>query len=597
MEKGRNPSMIIAELIEQDLTEVENHFKQWLILIFDNYQIKDFLELCEDNVAWLKMTEIGRFKTVAFEAKYFSKKNLPNYVKMISEIWKDNKGINLFDFFDTVLRKNLNNNFKFLEGFEDIIYSDTKEVIFVILIASILTILYIQQSDEDSDMKIFEMITEMEPESQEFLKLQFKMILELFSSLNQKSEEKIYENKHFITEPSLGSGKRVSNFADIQILKKVEDQQKIIEDLEKENDDMRDILNKVKNDLEEKEKTVHEQEIKIKQLTFSREDLLSKLKNKKFDLIDNEISEKNEEIEQLKREIQILEENLEQKDRDEEDRKDEILKLNLKLENYKKEFESTKKDLAHRQNADNANNKNSELIKNDFEDIKNKYINLQEKSIQDKEKCLHLEVKLGQLKIEIQNLKLENQDLEFKIKELDNGDLGDSEIYLDDLENITEELNSEKYFDEMNKENEDDSSNEKYKKMFKNYEKKCLNRIKILLNENGEYKLKSEEYSKENDMLKDELEEMQEKINDLENNMVGDFISKNKELQNIFSKTNENSSEIAQDLLKNIMKKEHEIERLIMNRRKLREKQTDMEAGNLENIQLIYTLLENYVTV
>lgn len=50
---------------------------------------------------------------------------------------------------------------------------------------------------------------------------------------------------------------------------------------------------------------------------------------------------------------------------------------------------------------------------------------------------------------------------------------------------------------------------------------------------------------KENDNLKLELEEMQEKIGDLENDIVGDFIKSNEELKVIFGKMNENSSEIA----------------------------------------------------
>ncbi len=142
----------------------------------------------------------------------------------------------------------------------------------------------------------------------------------------------------------------------------------------------------------------------------------------------------------------------------------------------------------------------------------------------------------------------------------------------------------------------EDKLRAKFKILLESYQSKCLNRIKIFLSEKKETKEKYDGFIRENDVLKEELDEMQEKIRDLENNVVEDFITGNEELQRLFRTTNENSSEIAQDLLKNIMKKEHEIERLRLNRRKMLEEQIELEASTLAQIEMIYSLSKNFIS-
>ncbi len=158
MDSYRSPEGIIRDLLDQDWAEVEKFFRKWLDVVFEDYNIKDFDELVEDKIAWMKFAELAKFKTVAFEAKYFSNKNLENYVKMIQDIWKENKRLDLFEFFDRELRKDFSEDFKFVTDFKAIIYSDTQEVVFVIIVATVLSLLLVQQSEEDSDFKIFELI-------------------------------------------------------------------------------------------------------------------------------------------------------------------------------------------------------------------------------------------------------------------------------------------------------------------------------------------------------------------------------------------------------------------------------------------------------
>lgn len=70
--------------------------------------------MAENNILWKDLAEKCRFKTFAFEAEFFLKKNIKNYVMMLSEIWETNKGVNLFEIFSDILKENFNENFDFV---------------------------------------------------------------------------------------------------------------------------------------------------------------------------------------------------------------------------------------------------------------------------------------------------------------------------------------------------------------------------------------------------------------------------------------------------------------------------------------------------
>lgn len=70
-----------------NIEDIENHFKKWINYLFKDYQIESFIEVADNNVTWMRLAEIARFKTIAFEAEFFNKKNLENYVKMLVDIW------------------------------------------------------------------------------------------------------------------------------------------------------------------------------------------------------------------------------------------------------------------------------------------------------------------------------------------------------------------------------------------------------------------------------------------------------------------------------------------------------------------------------
>lgn len=70
-------------------SDFERNMIIWINAIFKDYDVKDFMELMENKVVWMKMADSAKFKTVAFESKFYSQKNIENYVKMLAEIWEE----------------------------------------------------------------------------------------------------------------------------------------------------------------------------------------------------------------------------------------------------------------------------------------------------------------------------------------------------------------------------------------------------------------------------------------------------------------------------------------------------------------------------
>jgi len=70
-----------------NMEDVETHFLKWINYLFKDYQINSLIEVADNSVIWMKLAEIARMKTIAFEAEFFNKKTIENYVKMLEEIW------------------------------------------------------------------------------------------------------------------------------------------------------------------------------------------------------------------------------------------------------------------------------------------------------------------------------------------------------------------------------------------------------------------------------------------------------------------------------------------------------------------------------
>ena len=49
--------------------------------------------MADNNIVWMKIAEMSHYKSIAFDADFFTKKNIENFVNMIDEIWNNDKNI------------------------------------------------------------------------------------------------------------------------------------------------------------------------------------------------------------------------------------------------------------------------------------------------------------------------------------------------------------------------------------------------------------------------------------------------------------------------------------------------------------------------
>ena len=628
---------ILMKLVNDDF---EIAVCDWLTRSLKIGTINSFSDFVENNAAWLQLATMMKFKTLAFETDYFSNKNLPNYVKMLSFIWNSEQEIDVFGYFRNYLAELFNPDFDFVKNFEACLYSHTHEIVQILLVVSILTFCMIAQRENSTEQveKLLFNLDELEEKDAKLLKKEFKQIFGMFEQIQEQFlEESKLDDSRFKTTPAQRN-RNQTTVATYQIAKKVEEQQKVIDSLENENEELKGKAHKLEIEVSDKDRIIEEQEMKIKQLNFSRTDMLEKLKNKKFDMINEEIADKEREIHDLKERIGIIEAKYQQRLKDAEEAKDSMELKVHQLENYKVEFENLKKAFdIQKSNVQNMENSITTEELEKYEKLKDQYYKLQEATLEDKQKYLELEMNVSELNMKIQKLTLENQDLQFKVQEMeDNASLIGSEVYVEDYEEIKEELSVANHLkkytgetaaeDELNlqnelnkkgevtpfeitenKENGDTGeenekeilANKTVKKVFRDYEKKCLHRIKMMANEIREYKTKLDEVLVDLEETKDENDELVEKTTDLENRVVNEFIRETKELREMVydGENRKDSSDIAQDLLKNIVKKDYEIARMRINRKKQLKEMIGVEAKCTEKIDMLYTILATFLNL
>jgi len=623
-------SEIVAKLMAINGDEVETYICEWLTRLLKNHTVKNLLDLAENNSVWLELAELGKFKTVALEAPYFSNKNLPNFVKLLDIIWQREKGIHLFSYFKDYLAEVFNPDFVFVENFEDCIYSHTHEIVHIIVISFLLTCMMILHThhSEDGLEQLFDCLDDMDDEIKTLLKEEFQLIIELYDCIEEDFiEESIIPEQNQPDVANVNRARGLTSVAEQHIVKKVEEFQKTIDELKAENQELKSKTNSLLNELSEKDNIITEQDMKLKQLEFARNDLLDKLKNKQFEMINEEIKDKQKEIDDLKETLANIENKYQKRLRDAEETKDELAKKLHQMENYKSEFETLRRATESQRREVKDNTSDEEIAK-----LREQIIKLQQKSLDDKQRCLNFEMQVSEITMQAQRLRLENQDLIYRIKELENDrSLGSSEIYVDDFEAIKEELNAAKHYKKLNQSNENkdtdnildqidkhgetkispftepsdlndtdkEYSKKRVEQLFTDYEKKCLHRIKMILKEFHEYKEKLSETLKELEDLKEYTEELEEKIGNLETRAVENIVISSKELKELIynvKNSERDSSEIAQDLLKNIVRKDHEIARLRHNRKRRQKELLDLETSYTDKISLIYEIIENYVS-
>lgn len=623
----------ISDCIEKLLEEKEGlevAVLSWMSEVLKMGAINSFIELAEQPSFLEKFAVITKLHNILPNHEYYKNPDIVKFVSMLSEIWRVQKDIKVFSFFDAYFRKELSPTFTFETDFESLLFTHSDKVIYTIIVASILSICLVNDDNEEDDLVIFECLEHLEQSVQGVLKNEFKMILELFDSIGMTEDE-----NHSVVSPySTERTKRTATQIELNYVRKVEELQKANEKYSGKVKRYKEMTKNLQHDVTLKDKIIEEQNKKISHLTFAREDLLEKLKSKNLEFINAEIQEKDSEIQKLKENHALLEKNMAKKIREIEDENENLHKKIHQLENYKVEFETIKSQ------QQEASRKNSEdFVRTKKEDagqlatenaqLREQVKQLQAAKIADKEKCVNLEMMIASLNKEITAVTLEKLDLENKLIDLPDNGFSNSEIYLQDYQQLIQELSSQKYvnrlkevykslsvmelqndiisMDELHGEGNGYSAHNKglanpyviqrSAEIFVEYQKQCVAKVKLLLRELNEYKDQAYNALKDVEALKDSIEELEERANTNDNDIVVNLLIGDNDLAHIYRQVRDShldSSEIAQHLLKVITQKEAEILRVRRSRKRMQREVIAMDASKTECNHLIYTTLVNY---
>jgi len=623
----------ISECIEKLLEEkegLETAVLSWMSEVLKMGVINSFLELAEQSSFLEKFAIITKLHNIIPNHEYYKQPDIVKFVGMLSEIWKAQKDIRVFSYFDNYFRKELSPTFTFESDFESLLFTHSEKVIYTIVVVSILSICLVNDDNEEDDLIIFECLENLDQPIQAILKNEFKMILELFDSICSTEEE-----NHSVVSPySTERTKRTATQIELNYVRKVEELQKANEKYSGKIKRYKDMIKGLQHDVALKDKVIEEQKKKINHLTFAREDLLEKLKSKNLEFINAEIQDKDAEIQKLKDNYVHLEKTMARKIREIEDDNENLHKKIHQLENYKVEFETIKsqQNEAFRKNSEDQIRTKKEdggqLAAENFQ-LREQVKQLQAAKIADKEKCLSLEMMIASLNKEVTAITLEKLDLENKLIDLPENGFNGSEIYLQDHQQLIQKLSSKKYvnrlkevckslsalelqndlisMDELHQEGNGFSANNKALpnphviqrsvEIFVEYQKHCIAKVKLLLGELNGYKDQAYTALKDVEALKDSMEELEERANTNDNHIVVNLLIGDNDLAHIYRQIRDShldSSEIAQHLLKVITQKEAEILRIRRTRRRIQREVIAMDAAKTECNHLIYTTLLNY---
>jgi len=647
------PPAAISSLSKQASTLVDQLFADssefvpallaWLSKVLADEPILSLTHLADHDQVFRKFAEATNLLNAIPLSAYMNCPSLSNYVLHLQEIWKDLKDFSIFPIFTSYLKQVINQGFEFETDFDTVIYSYTSQIFGVILTTSLLTVLLVNQDEDEERLILLQKSDDLSLEYREAFEQGMEKILLLYEEL-MASTDNLDIGVTSICNLGAESRRRITTINDIQMCRKVEDQQLIIDTLHRENDNFKLENSKLIGQLNEFKKKLADAEQKINHLSFARNDLLEKIRHHSFNFEQDSLKEKEEEISRLKETLKQKERLFRGSIRELEDDREFLHKKIHQLENYKTQLESTtsQRNISMSFDRGDCLSDSSRLIE-EIKELKTKCAKLEQTCLRDKERCLHLEMDILRLSKEIDAARNDKREVEFRFREMASisqiNNISDSND--ENFADIAEELSVNKVFDKFNRNlsklSSDDESHLKINSQYSkakplntsssgnennpnqhnscttnmtaiqqevkiclvNYEKKCLNKIKVILKSVEEAKDTIKELTKENEDMRNQIEDLQERAHDLESMTLDRFLGQNQELQSLlgnFDAQNKDHSSVAQDLLKAVMRKDLEIARLNQNKRKLYNETLITEGRCLESMSLMYTAVQSFIS-
>lgn len=572
---------LVGQLYEGLNETLESHYCEWLDVLLKTDAIRSFMDLAELPIHFVKLTELLGLDPAKIDHPYAYSKDLGNLVDFLASLWKAKFGFEIFSIFDAHFRKGMSSTFVFQKQFLDVVYSHTRDVVFAIIVVIFLT----YPNETDHEVPVFEESIEGLPKNT-FESLKPNLAI-LFDELAEAVSEQA--KKADVSQEK-------KPFVDKQMFARLEAQQVQIQALEQEREEQLVKTAELEKKIADMVHELEEKEKQVRNLTYTRDDMFEKLKNRNAEIVSEEVRERDAEIKHLKDDLQDVERKRSIEAQQWRDDKDSLMRRLQMLDNIRADFESKVEESAGRTSDEDAAKLREKLA-----EVQNQYIG-------EKERCINLEIECNKLQLDIAALKNSKQDLEFKVRELGGEAQNTSDIYDEDYDRIEHDLNPESELKQLKSDGIDGEElmsptnsrtaiGPRPEDVIKSYQSKCLGHIKRLCLQISEQRSRLEEALRELEASRETNEELTERCTQVEARVVGDFIENNVEIKKLFDFLRQNcdSSEVAQTMLQKILKMEHEIQRQAANRRRLLNEGLERELKALEHVQTIFSVVSAYV--
>ena len=569
--------------------DLEYAYIEWISKTLNNPNILTFETLIKNPSNWFELADkAGLFQKTKIPK---AKQSLSNFVEILGDFWKNNFQLDLFFLFDPIYKNELYFEFEFSCHFQDILYSNHLLVL-TSLVTGVLLTSFLVNPKMKNNSSIFESISSLSPDSQVILAENFTAI----ESLSQEIEDKV----------STGKQKQST-----QSFLQTSDQLKLQEKLASVKDKYKKLklvnfeLNSLIKCLETQ---FQEQEFKLEQANFSKNDLVNKFKSCSLIFETEEIRQKEEEITALRNLISNKDSLFQRSVVDFEKTQEGLYKKIKLLDSFQIKYEK----LAQKENDVVELNQNMQIIKIENKSLKQKcdLLNSHLSNLENENK--HLLEKNKEYKTQMNSqFEVENKSLacfDFKLEKTQNQCIINGKLLLNDLnDSFMQAFQNNGPVLIKQKENQAETQNLKFLtaketqkennqhlkillKQFNDDFSKFLNQIsesiKFLMSKNEQlesFKIKS----------KFKINFFEERVKDLENLILANLKledSKIKELYECLLKTPFNFQETNTTMLNAILTRELEINYLKNARKNVLSEFLKVESNYAEQIKLIYTL-------
>lgn len=586
--KFPNELLAAAAALKVDSEASEAVYAEWTARFLDLKSLNSLLALAENKnyqVFLLKGLNVySELKNDPFPAS----PSFESLVRSLGAFWRRRGVPDVYSLFQTAFDANLGQEFDFEKECETVLYSHSALVTSVAFATVLLSAFETAKQRQPDFALFFQDFKDYPAETRQKFEKELKVAFSLYLQLAAWVEERT------AAKPA-DFGQSAGKLVDRQSLRKIEELEKTIEALTARNKSLEEAVAEAAGRLEAAEREGAERANEIRQLRFSKDDLLEKLKSKKLEFMNEIAEEKDAEIQRLRTQVEWLQTDQRNKARLFDDEKDDLHKKIHLLENFKKEYEAVKA-----QSERSLKAQSSEVVgrlTEEIRELRDRLAKCQESSLADKQQALNSEMTIHNLNMELHSLKMEKQNLEFQMKDLESNQLSivQSELYASNLEDAVKELSCSAEVRQLEEcAGDREAVLREAGRRFQSYERRCVARVKALARQLAEEEERRAELGKEVAGLREELADAQDRAEFLEGKQIEKVLAAPavQEAVRRFDPRLMEGGELAQDLFKTILKREQEIIRLKANQRRFNNQILTIEGRCLDNMTLIYSLVE-----